>query len=90
MISISRLICRLVGHKWVYGERVGLQQQPTKRVCFRCEHVQDFYGEISYLPGTFGQFWYSHRDWRSMEEQARHMQAEKEMKEKYNSIINSK
>lgn len=65
---MKKLLCKIFGHKWLYGEWKGIQGQPTKRACKRCSKVQNFYGSMTSFPGTYGQFWYGSEHWFSSDE----------------------
>lgn len=86
---MKKLLCGIFGHNWLYGDFKGIQGQPTARACQRCEKVQRFYGEMTYWEGTFGQFWYGKKLWRSQDEQKRYEKTQKKLDNKFRELTHN-
>jgi hypothetical protein len=83
---MKKVLCKIFGHLWLYGEFKGMQHQPTLRACTRCGKVQNFYGSMTRWEGTFGQLWYSKIDWRSESEEKKHQEFEDKTKNKFKEL----
>lgn len=83
---MKKLLCKIFGHNWLYGNYKGIQSQPTLRACERCGKVQNFYGSMHYWEGTWGQIWYGNEHWRSKEEQIKYLENEANIDKKFKDL----
>lgn len=86
---MKKLLCFIFGHRWIYGDWKGIQNQPIKRACSRCKDIEKWYGGMSPGEGVTGVLWYERSKWRTDTKQKSIEEENNKHQNKFDEICNS-